>query len=212
MIDKDFSDVPEGMSPVVFMFDDASPEQFSYIEKNGKLEIDPTTVVGIWLDFAEEASRLEEPGDVLSAAGRGGGHKFFGDKGSPRAEERVAPSEGEVARRQRIRAVQPHAVARAAEQVSGRGRAGADRARTAGDRLRGAGLQGADDGAAAGTLAEEPRARVARVVDGSADEGDDGYNYDAVLEVAGGPAKSPYRSGVQLAKASARDRVRATRS
>ena len=30
-------DLPRGLSPVVFTFDDASPEQFSYIEKDGKL-------------------------------------------------------------------------------------------------------------------------------------------------------------------------------
>ena len=53
MLDKDFSDVPDGMSPVVFVFDDASPEQFRYIEQNGKLEIDPTSGMGIWLDFAK---------------------------------------------------------------------------------------------------------------------------------------------------------------
>src|SRR5512132_1230734 len=40
LVDKDFRDVPAGMSPVVFTFDDASPEQFSYVEKDGKLEID----------------------------------------------------------------------------------------------------------------------------------------------------------------------------
>ena len=32
MLDKNFEDVPAGMSPVVFVFDDASPEQFSYIQ------------------------------------------------------------------------------------------------------------------------------------------------------------------------------------
>src|SRR5207253_10075440 len=42
MLDKDFSTVPDGMSPVVFVFDDASDSQFRYIEKNGKLEVDPT--------------------------------------------------------------------------------------------------------------------------------------------------------------------------
>src|SRR5437667_11467179 len=36
-------DLPRGISPVVFVFDDASPEQFRYIENNGKLEIDPAT-------------------------------------------------------------------------------------------------------------------------------------------------------------------------
>ena len=53
MLDKDFSDVPPGMSPVVFVYDDASPSQFRYIEKDGKLEIDPTSGMGIWLDFAK---------------------------------------------------------------------------------------------------------------------------------------------------------------
>ena len=43
LLDRDFRDVPAGMSPVVFTFDDASPEQFSYVEQNGKLEIDPKT-------------------------------------------------------------------------------------------------------------------------------------------------------------------------
>src|SRR5205823_10907380 len=52
MLDKNFADVPDGMSPVVFVFDDASPEQFSYIEgADGKLTIDPNTGMGIWEDF-----------------------------------------------------------------------------------------------------------------------------------------------------------------
>ena len=53
MLDKDFNDVPPGMSPVVFVFDDASPEQFRYVEKDGKVEVDPTSGMGIWLDFAK---------------------------------------------------------------------------------------------------------------------------------------------------------------
>ena len=53
MLDKDFRDVPPGMSPVVFVYDDASPSQFRYIEKDGKLEIDPASGMGIWLDFAK---------------------------------------------------------------------------------------------------------------------------------------------------------------
>ena len=53
MLDKNFSDVPAGMAPVVFVFDDASDSQFRYIEQGGKLVIDPTSAVGIWLDFAK---------------------------------------------------------------------------------------------------------------------------------------------------------------
>ena len=40
LIDKKI-DLPAGQSPVVLVFDDASPSQFRYIEKNGQLEIDP---------------------------------------------------------------------------------------------------------------------------------------------------------------------------
>ena len=54
LVDKDFSDVPAGMSPVVFTFDDASPEQFSYIEQDGKLEVDPKTVIGMWVAFNQK--------------------------------------------------------------------------------------------------------------------------------------------------------------
>src|SRR6185503_9937233 len=51
LVAKDLSDVPAGLSPVVFTFDDASPEQFSYIEKDGQLEIDSNSVVGMWMSF-----------------------------------------------------------------------------------------------------------------------------------------------------------------
>ena len=34
-------DLPAGKSPVLFTFDDASPSQFSYVERNGSLQIDP---------------------------------------------------------------------------------------------------------------------------------------------------------------------------
>src|SRR5215831_9125652 len=53
MLDKNFSDVPDGMSPVVFVFDDASPEQFRYVEQAGQLQIDPTSGMGIWQEFAK---------------------------------------------------------------------------------------------------------------------------------------------------------------
>src|SRR5438128_12110625 len=44
-------DLPRGISPVVVVFDDASPEQCRYLETNGKLEIDPTSRSGLGLDF-----------------------------------------------------------------------------------------------------------------------------------------------------------------
>ena len=71
--------------------------------------------------------------------------------------------------------------------------AGADRAQRDGHRLGGAGLQDAHDGAAVRTVAEEPSARVAGSVDGSRrPKQTHSYKFDAVLEVAGGPTRSPY--------------------
>lgn len=74
-------DLPAGQSPVVVTFDDASPSQFKYLERDGRLEIDPGSAVGIWLafhalhpDWATKATFCMLPG---AAAGR----SFFGDKG-----------------------------------------------------------------------------------------------------------------------------------
>ncbi|MBI3635518.1 MAG: polysaccharide deacetylase family protein [Candidatus Rokubacteria bacterium] len=46
--------VPAGTTPVVLTFDDSSPGQFRYVEKNGQLEIDPKSGVGILEAFIEE--------------------------------------------------------------------------------------------------------------------------------------------------------------
>jgi hypothetical protein len=46
--------VPEGTTPVVLTFDDSSPGQFRYVEKNGGLEIDPKCAVGILEAFLRE--------------------------------------------------------------------------------------------------------------------------------------------------------------
>jgi hypothetical protein len=80
MLDKDFSDVPEGRSPVVFVFDDASPEQFSYIEQNGRLTIDPNSGIGIWLDFAKTHPGWKNRATFCMLNGAEAGHNFFGDK------------------------------------------------------------------------------------------------------------------------------------
>jgi len=74
-------DLPKGLSPVVLVFDDASPGQFSYIERNGKLEIDPKSAVGIWLDFNKKHSDWTKSGVFCLLPGAAAGHAFFGDKG-----------------------------------------------------------------------------------------------------------------------------------
>jgi peptidoglycan/xylan/chitin deacetylase (PgdA/CDA1 family) len=79
MLDKNFTDVPDGMSPVVFVFDDASPEQFRYIEQNGQLAIDPTSAVGIWLDFAKTHPGWKNRATFCLLNGGASGHNFFGD-------------------------------------------------------------------------------------------------------------------------------------
>ena len=77
MLDKNFSDVPDGMSPVVFVFDDASPEQFRYIEQNGQLDDRSDERHRHLARLREDASGLEEPRDVLHAERRRGGPQLL---------------------------------------------------------------------------------------------------------------------------------------
>src|ERR1035437_9304464 len=79
-IDRRF-DIPAGTSPVVFTFDDASPGQFSYIERNGQVEIDPNSAVGIWIDFNKQHPDWSKRATFCLLPGASAGHAFFGDKG-----------------------------------------------------------------------------------------------------------------------------------
>jgi hypothetical protein len=79
MLDKDFRDVPAGMSPVVVVFDDASDSQFRYLEKDGKLVVDPTSAVGIWEDVAKSHPGWKSRGVFCMLNGAAAGHNFFGD-------------------------------------------------------------------------------------------------------------------------------------
>ena len=88
MLDKDFSDVPDGMSPVVVVFDDASAEQFSYVDQNGALEIDSTSGVGIWVDFAKSHPGWKNRGVFCMLNGAAAGHNFFGDGPKYRGQHR----------------------------------------------------------------------------------------------------------------------------
>lgn len=74
-------DLPRGLSPVVIVFDDASAEQFSYIERNGKLEIDPRSGMGIWLDFRKTHPDWDNKAVFCLLSGASAGHNFFGDRG-----------------------------------------------------------------------------------------------------------------------------------
>jgi len=80
VLDKKLN-LPKGLSPVVFVFDDASPEQFRYIDNNGKLEIDPTSGMGIWLDFKKTHPDWNNKSVYCLLSGAAAGHNFFGDRG-----------------------------------------------------------------------------------------------------------------------------------
>ncbi len=79
LVDKRI-DLPRGLSPVVFTFDDASPSQFRYIERNGELVIDSTSAVGIWLEFHRTHPDWENKATFCMLSGAEAGRAFFGDR------------------------------------------------------------------------------------------------------------------------------------
>jgi Polysaccharide deacetylase len=81
LVDKQI-DVPAGMSPVVFTFDDASPEQFRYIpQPDGTLEIESTSAIGIWLAFHRAHPDWTNRATFCLLPGAAAGHNFFGNGG-----------------------------------------------------------------------------------------------------------------------------------
>lgn len=74
-------DIPAGKSPVLFTFDDASPSQFRYIERNGKLEIDSQSAIGILMDFIKKHPDWKPRGVFCMLPAAAVGHAFFGEKG-----------------------------------------------------------------------------------------------------------------------------------
>ena len=74
-------DIPAGKSPVLFTFDDASPSQFSYIENNGKLTIDPKSAIGILMAFIQKHPDWKPRGAFCMLPAAAVGHAFFGEKG-----------------------------------------------------------------------------------------------------------------------------------
>ena len=169
MLDKDFRDVPPGMSPVIFVFDDASAEQFSYVDNNGQLTIDSTSGVGIWLDFAKTHPGWKNRATFCMLNGGADGHNFFGDGPKYRGQHRLwrlqkvkwlADNGFELCGHTLWHAMlNKYSDAVVQEQI----------AQSDGDRLRGGGISRADVRAPLWHLAEEPGARLARLVDGSQD-------------------------------------------
>jgi polysaccharide deacetylase len=192
VLDKDFSEVPPGMSPIVFVFDDASPEQFSYIERNGRLEIDPRSVVGIWTDFQRRHPDWKSRAVFCTLNGAGAGHNFFGDKGiqGQKTEWRhqkvkwLADQGHEICNHTLWHAqLSKYPDAFVQEQIA-RGQMGIDSA-VPGYKVRTfalpQGLWPKNRPLAWRGSWTDPKSK--RTVT---------YDYDAVLEVSGGPSRSPY--------------------
>lgn len=79
VIDRKIQQLPRGISPVVFTFDDASPSQFSFVGSPG--HIDPNSAIGIWLDFQKTHPDWADKGTFCMLPAATVGHAFFGDKG-----------------------------------------------------------------------------------------------------------------------------------
>jgi hypothetical protein len=193
MLDKDWRDLPPGTAPAVFVFDDASDSQFRYIERNGKLEIDPTSAVGVWLDFARTHPGWKNRAVFCMLNGGAAGHNFFGDKpqfGGQKKEWRhlkvkwLADQGFELCAHTLWHAKlnkYPDAVVQ--EQIA-RNVMGIDSA-VAGYKVRTFALPYGiwpknRQLAWQGSWTDPKTGKTHR------------YNFDAVLEVAGGPARSPY--------------------
>ncbi len=70
--------LPRGTSPVVLTFDDSSPGQFRYLERNGRLEIDPDSAVGILEAFARAHPDFGLRATFYVLPGAAQPHRLFG--------------------------------------------------------------------------------------------------------------------------------------
>ncbi len=80
MLDKNI-DLPAGLSPVVFTFDDASPSQFRWVKKGDQRVLDDTSALGIWRAFQRTHHDWESRATFCLLSGAAAGRSFFGDKG-----------------------------------------------------------------------------------------------------------------------------------
>lgn len=185
-------DLAAGLSPVVFTFDDAGPSQFSYVERNGALEVDPNSAIGIWLAFRKEHPDWRNKATFCMLPAGAAGHAFFGEKGIDGQKSawrfrkvRFLVEEGfELCDHTLWHAdLAKYGDAVVQEQIA-RGSSAIDSA-VPGYRVRTFALP----------LGAWPKNRELATA-GSWRDPRSGktvsYHFDAVLEVSGGPARSPY--------------------
>lgn len=77
LLDGTFA-LPAGTSPVVLTFDDSSPGQFRYIERNGRLEIDPECAVAILEAFGRAHPEFGLKATFYVLPGAAQPHRLFG--------------------------------------------------------------------------------------------------------------------------------------
>jgi peptidoglycan/xylan/chitin deacetylase (PgdA/CDA1 family) len=71
-------DLAAGLTPVVLTFDDSSPGQFRFIEKNGKVEVDPDCAVGILEEFSRRHPEFGRKATFYVLPGAKQPHRLFG--------------------------------------------------------------------------------------------------------------------------------------
>ena len=69
--------VPAGTTPVVLTFDDSSPGQFRYLVKNGTVEIDPKSGIGVLEQFIKEKPDFGRAGTFFVLPGASRPNKLF---------------------------------------------------------------------------------------------------------------------------------------
>jgi len=184
-------EIPAGKSPVLFTFDDASPSQFRYLERNGKLEVDPTSAVGILLDFIKVHPDWKPRGVFCVLPAASAGHALFGDKGIDGQQTawrgpklRFLVSQGfELCNHTLYHAKLSRASDAFAQEQIARGSLAID-SMVPGYRVRGFALPYGlwPKNRALSVQGTWYDARGKRAVN---------YHFDAVFRVAGGPARSP---------------------
>ena len=189
MVDKRI-ELPAGQSPVVLVFDDASPSQFRYIERNGELEVDSNSAVGILLEFNKKNPDWRNRAVFCMLPAAQAGRSFFGDKGieGQKTEWRfkkvkfLAEQGFELCNHTLYHARLDRAGAKVEEFIA-RGNMAIDsvvpgyKVRTFALPL---GMWPQNRELAKRGSWRDPKGRTIT------------YSYDAVLEVAGGPSRSPF--------------------
>jgi hypothetical protein len=176
----------------VVVFDDASPSQFRYIEKNGKLEIDPTTAVGIWKDFHAAHPDWSNKAVFCVLSGAAAGRSFFGNNGIEGQKSEWRYRKLQYLKDQGFE-ICNHTLWHMTMSKYGDGPVQEQIARLA--LAVDSALPGYKIRTLALPLGEWPKnhelAHKGSWTDPKTGKRID-YNYDAVLLVAGGPARSPY--------------------